>query len=67
VHQLRISDITKDIFYEEVGHVFDQFLKYYMKMLLGDFNARYVENIYFQTNNWGIRIYLKLVMIMGLK
>jgi hypothetical protein len=34
------SDETKDNFYEELQHIFDQFLKYYMKLLLGDFNAK---------------------------
>ena len=30
----------KDSFYEELEEVFDQFPKYYMKILLGDFNAK---------------------------
>jgi hypothetical protein len=34
----RIDDV-KNIFYEELEHVFDQFRKYHMKILLGDFNA----------------------------
>jgi hypothetical protein len=33
------SDDVKDSFYEELGHIFDQFLRYDMKILLGDFNA----------------------------
>jgi hypothetical protein len=33
-------DDTKDSFYEEIEGVFDQFLKYHMKILLGDFNAK---------------------------
>jgi hypothetical protein len=32
-------DGIKDSFYEELGRVFDQFPKYDMKILLGDFNA----------------------------
>jgi hypothetical protein len=32
------TDDVKCIFYEELEHVFDKFLKYHMKMLL-DFNA----------------------------
>jgi hypothetical protein len=32
--------ITKDSFYEELEGVFDQFPKYHMKILLGDFNAK---------------------------
>jgi len=31
--------VLKDIFYEEVEEVFDHFPKYYMKILVGDFNA----------------------------
>jgi hypothetical protein len=34
------SDDVKDSFYGELGHVFDQFLRYDMKMLLSDFNAK---------------------------
>jgi hypothetical protein len=33
-------DDTKDSFYEEPAVVFDQFPKYHMKILLGDFNAK---------------------------
>jgi hypothetical protein len=34
------SDDVKDNFYEEVGCVFDQFFRYDMKILLGDFKAK---------------------------
>jgi hypothetical protein len=34
------SDYIKDIFYEELGRIFDQFPRYDMKILLGDFNAK---------------------------
>jgi hypothetical protein len=33
-------DDVKDSFYEELRHVFDQFPRYEMKILLGDFNAK---------------------------
>jgi hypothetical protein len=33
------SNYVKDNFYEELGRVFDQFPRYDMKVLLGDFNA----------------------------
>jgi hypothetical protein len=33
-------DDTKDSFYEELEGVFDQFPKYHMKILLGDFNTK---------------------------
>ena len=41
------SDESKDSFYEELKQVFDQFPKYHMQMLLGDFNAKVGrENIF---------------------
>jgi hypothetical protein len=41
------EDDVKDSFYEELGRVFDQFPRYDMKILLGDFNAKVGrENIF---------------------
>jgi hypothetical protein len=37
------DDDIKDSFYEELEQVFDQFPKYYMKILLGHFNAKVVR------------------------
>jgi hypothetical protein len=37
--RLNTTDI-KDSFYEEIGRVFDQFPRYDMKILFGDFNAK---------------------------
>ncbi|KAJ4436120.1 hypothetical protein ANN_18747 [Periplaneta americana] len=34
------DDHIKDSFYEELEHTFDQFPRYHMKVLLGDFNAK---------------------------
>jgi hypothetical protein len=34
------DDDIKDSFYEELEEVFDQFPRYHMKILLGDFNAK---------------------------
>jgi exonuclease III len=34
------NDVTKDGFYEEPKQVFDEFPRYHMKILLGDFNAK---------------------------
>jgi exonuclease III len=34
------ADVIKDNFYEELEQVFDQFPRYNMKILLGDFNAK---------------------------
>jgi hypothetical protein len=44
------GDDVKDRFYEEIGRVFDQFLRYDMKILLGHFNAKVGrENIFTPT------------------
>jgi hypothetical protein len=34
------DDVIKDSFYEELEEVFDQFLRYHMKILMGDLNAK---------------------------
>jgi hypothetical protein len=34
------TDYVKDSFREEIECIFDKFLKYHMKILLGDFNAK---------------------------
>jgi len=46
------NDDSKDSLYEELEKVFDNFLKYHMKILLGDFNAKVGGREYFQTDNW---------------
>jgi hypothetical protein len=33
-------DVSKDRFHEELEQVFDDFPRYHMKILLGDFNAK---------------------------
>ena len=61
------SDEAKDSFYEELEQVFDQFPKYHMKMLLGDFNAKVgrensfkptigQESLHQDSNDNGVRI-----------
>jgi hypothetical protein len=47
---------TEDSVYKELEHVFDRYFKYRMKILLGNFNAR--QN--------GVKIFMKLIMIMEL-
>jgi hypothetical protein len=42
------SDDIKDSFYEELGRVFDQFPRYDMKILLGDFNAKVDREDFFK-------------------
>jgi hypothetical protein len=49
-------DYVKDGVYEELEPVFHKFPKYHMKILLGDFNAKF-----------GMKVYTKLVMIMKLE
>jgi hypothetical protein len=34
------DDVIKDSFYEELEQAFDQFHRYHMKILLGDFNVK---------------------------
>jgi exonuclease III len=34
------DDVIKDSFYDELEQVFDQFPRYHMKILMGDFNAK---------------------------
>jgi hypothetical protein len=60
------SDDIKDSFYEQLRHVFDQFPRYDMKIVLGDFNAKVRgEDIFKPTI--GRRVHTKLVMIMELE
>jgi hypothetical protein len=37
--KIKIDDVKKS-FHKELEHVFDEFPKYHMKTLLGDFNAK---------------------------
>jgi hypothetical protein len=44
-----IEDKTDDVkgsFYEEMERVFDKFLKYHMKILLGDFNTKVGREVF---------------------
>jgi exonuclease III len=53
----------KDRFYEELEQVFDKFLKYHMKILLGDFNVKVGRGDIFKPSI-GNESNMKLVMIM---
>jgi endonuclease/exonuclease/phosphatase (EEP) superfamily protein YafD len=55
------DDVIKDSFNEELEQVFDQFSRYHMKILLGDFNAKVGREDIFKP----MRVYMKPVMIMG--
>jgi hypothetical protein len=45
------SDDSKDSFYEELERVFDDFPKYHMEILLGEFKYKSIQKEYFQTDN----------------
>jgi hypothetical protein len=58
---------VKDSFYEELERAFDKFLKFHMKILLGDFNAKVGredifkltignESLHEISNNNGVRV-----------
>ena len=59
------SDDSKDSFYEELEQVFDHFPRYH-KILSGDFNEKWGERI-FSNRQLGMRVYIKIVMIMELE
>jgi hypothetical protein len=46
------SDDIKDSFYDEIGHVFDQFPRYDMKSLLDEFSAKVCREDIFKTTTW---------------
>jgi hypothetical protein len=48
------------------GFFFYLFPKYHMKILLGDFNAKWGERI-FSDRQLGMVVYIRIVMIMGLE
>jgi hypothetical protein len=61
------NDDSKDSFYEELEQVFEHFLRYHMKILLGDFNAKVRrwnifkptignESLHQDSNDNGVRI-----------
>jgi exonuclease III len=56
------TDDVKGSLYEELERVFDKFPKYHMKILLGDFKAGKT----FLNRQLGMKVYVKLVMIMEL-
>ena len=58
--------IQKTVFYEELEQVFDNFPRYHMKLLLGDFKAKRGERI-FSNRQLGMRVYIRIVMRMVLE
>jgi len=60
------SDDSKDSVNEELEQVFYYFHMYHMKIVLGGFNAKFGERI-FSSQQLGMRIYIRVVMIMVLE
>jgi hypothetical protein len=56
---------VKDSFYKKLDCVFNKFLKYHTNILLGDFNAKVGKDT-FSNQQLGMKVYIKLVMIMDL-
>jgi hypothetical protein len=54
-----MSDDIKDSFYEELECVFDQFPRYIMKILLGDFNAKVGREDIFKPTIGNERVHTK--------
>ena len=60
------SDDPRDSFYEELEQVFDLLPKYHMKILLRDFIAKWGKRM-FSNLQLGMRVYIRIVMIMVLE
>jgi hypothetical protein len=56
---------SKDRFYDKLEQVFDNFLKYHMKIPLGDFNEKCGERIF--SNRQLEIVYIGMLMIMVLE
>ena len=61
------SDDSKDRFYEELEQGFDHFPTYHMKILLGDFPAKVERERKFSNQQLGMRVHIRIVMIMVLE
>jgi hypothetical protein len=57
---------VKDSFHEELERVFDKLPKYHIEILLGDFNEK-VGREYVLNRQSGMKVYMKLVMIIELE
>ena len=54
-------------FYEELEQTSYHFPKYHMKIRLGDFNAKMTRERVFSNRHLGMRVYIRIVMIMVLE
>jgi hypothetical protein len=66
MQQVRIKVFFKGIVYEELEQVFNHFLKYSMKFLLGYFNTKVGRRV-FSNRQLGKRVYITIVMIIVLE
>ena len=57
------SDDSKDSLYEELEQGFDHFPRYHMKILLGILMRKWGERI-FSNRQLGMRVYIRIIMIM---
>jgi hypothetical protein len=61
------GDDTKDEFYEELEHVFDQVSAYHMDILVGCCLCKDKDRRDFIYRQWGSRFFMELVMKVGLE
>ena len=61
------SDDSKDSFYEELDQVFNHYRTYCMKIHLGDYNVRLGGERIFSNWQLGLRVYIRILMIMVLE
>jgi hypothetical protein len=62
----KLDDVKVNV-YEELELVFDKFLKYYIKISLGDFIAKVGEEGIFKPTSRNVKVCTKLMMIMELE
>ena len=61
------SDDSKDRFYEELERFLNHFSKYHMEILLGEFYAKVVKERLFSNRQLGMKVYIRILMIMWLE
>jgi hypothetical protein len=61
------SDDSKDGFQKELEQIFKHFPKYHMRILLGDFKAKVEKERISSNQQLGMRVYIRIVIIMELE
>jgi hypothetical protein len=59
------KDGVKDSYYKEPEHIFDQFPRYHMKILMRDFNAKVGRVDIFKPIKLAMKVYMKPIMTTG--